>query len=388
MSLMSSVFEKRLAELRKKMVDNQLDAVFLMMSSDLQYITGVIKEPHNPTDDDKHGDELYGAFITPDNGPIFVAPLMGASDYIRGQAEGKPWIKDILIINDWDDPLAFTKDVLRKIGNPKRIGVSGRLWARSILQFKQADPRIEFSDASVIISAMRAIKDEEETRLMKEAGVITDQVFAAVLKQMRIGMTEYDIAREVNHQIILHGGSWTSFHTNVTVKGKGIKRMVCPDGKTSNTPIQPGAVITFDYGVIYKGYVSDFGRTVFCGEPTAEYRRFHDYVMASQRAAITAMKCGQVTAKELNEIARKVLDDVDLGKYFTHRLGHGIGIDVHEPPFLYELDNTVLRSGMCFTIEPSIRVPGYVDVRVEDVVQVTRDGGVPFSNFSRDILVI
>ena len=378
----------RLKRLREKMVENNLDAVFLMISSDLQYLTGVLREPHNPTDDDKHGDEIYGAFITLEKGPVFIAPLMGASEFVRSQAEGKPWVEDIHVINDWDDPLTFLKDVLSKIGNPRRIGVSGRLWARSIFLLKQAQPEAEFSDASLFISKMRAVKDEAETKLMKEAGLITDQVFAAVLKQMRIGMTEYDIAREVNHQIIMHGGSWTSFHTNVSIKGKGIRKLYCPDGKTGNTPIQPGAVITFDYGVIYKGYVSDFGRTVFCGEPTAEYRHFHDSVMASQAAAISAMKCGQVTAKQLNEIARKVLDDVNLGQYFTHRLGHGIGSDVHEPPFLYELDETVLTNGMCFTIEPSVRIPGYVDVRVEDVVQVTKDGGVPFSNFSRDILVI
>ena len=385
---MSTVFEKRLAEMRKRMIANELESVFLMISSDLQYLTGIPREPYNPTDENKHGDELYGAFITLDKGPIFVVPRMGASAFVRRNAVDKPWIEDILVLNDGDDPLRYAKDVLQRIGSPKTMGVSGRLWARSLILLQQADESLQFSDVSLIISQMRAVKDDEELQIMKEAGVITDRVFGAVLKQLRLGMTQYDIRREVDHQIILHGGSWTSFHSNIYITGNGITDVYGPDGKTGMTPVQPGAVIAFDFGILYKGYVSDFGRTVFCGEPTKKYRHYHDCCMAAQAAAIAAMKCGQITAKELNEVAREVLDDVGLGQYFTHRLGHGIGIDVHEPPFLYQLDNTLLTSGMCFTIEPSIMIPHGPLVRVEDVVQVSPTGGTPFSNFSRDVLII
>ena len=380
---MASVYEKRLERLRKVMVDEGIDAFFLMMSSDVQYLTGILRQPHNPTDDDKHGDELFGAFITPEDGPIFLAPRMGASEQVGASMKDKPWVKDLVVINDGDDPQKVLNSVLERLNRPKRIGVSGRLWARSIFRFQAFDENIKLVDGSSYIEKMRAIKDEEEIRLMREAGLATDQVFAAVLKQMCIGMTEYDITREINHQIIVHGCQGMSFHTGITVSGQGIQRF---PGKRS--PIQPGSVITFDFGVIREGYVSDFGRTVFCGEPTSKLMHYHDKVMESQAEAIKAMKCGKVTAAQLNEIARKVLDDVDLGCYFTHRLGHGIGIDVHEPPFLYELDHTVLETGMCFTIEPSIRVPNVVGVRVEDVVQVTEDGGIPYSNFSRDYLVI
>ena len=380
---MASVYEKRLEQLRKVMVDEGIDAFFLMMSSDVQYLTGILRQPHNPTDDDKHGDELFGAFITPEEGPIFLAPRMGASEQVGASMQDKPWVTDMVVIDDGDDPHKVLVTVLERLKWPKRIGISGRLWARAIFRFRAADENIQLLDGSAYIEKMRSIKDEEETRLMREAGLATDQVFSAVLKQMRLGMTEYDITREINHQIIVHGCQGMSFHTGITVAGHGIQRF-----PAKRTPIQPGSVISFDFGVIRQGYVSDFGRTVFCGEPTAELMHYHDKVMESQAEAIKAMKSGQVTASQLNEIARKVLDDVDLGCYFTHRLGHGIGIDVHEPPFLYELDHTVLKSGMCFTIEPSIRVPGVVGVRVEDVVQVTEDGGIPFSNFSRDYLVI
>ncbi|MFO8060728.1 MAG: M24 family metallopeptidase, partial [Bacillota bacterium] len=253
---------------------------------------------------------------------------------------------------------------------------------------KEARPELQFLDASVAIARMRAIKDRHETRIMKEAGAITDRVFAAVLRRLRVGMTEYDIAREVDHQVIVCGGSGVSFHTGIVVSGDGIPRMPAKDRKTGDTPVVPGASITFDFGVLWQGYASDFGRTVFCGEPKKEYREYHDLVMEAQAAAVAAMKAGQITARELNRVARRVIEEAGLGDYFTHRLGHGIGIDVHEPPFLYELDGTVLQEGMCFTVEPSIRIPDGVAVRVEDVVQVTREGGVPFTSFSRDYLVI
>jgi Xaa-Pro dipeptidase len=111
-------------------------------------------------------------------------------------------------------------------------------------------------------------------------------------------------------------------------------------------------------------------------------------VMKAQAEAISVMKPGNMTAAQLNRVARAVLEEENLAQYFTHRLGHGIGIDVHEPPFLYELDHTVLQAGMCFTVEPSLRVPDEIDVRVEDVVQVTEEGGIPFSRFSHGYLVI
>lgn len=316
-----------------------------------------------------------------------MVPRMGASSYVRQQSEDRPWIEDIEVVDDGDRLLPVVEDIFRRFGSPRRLGVSGRAWARTLLLFQQVSADVEFADASRQIASMRAVKDERELAVMRKAGEITDRVFAAVLKRLRLGMTEYDIAREVDHQIIAHGGSGVSFHTGITVTGEDIPRRD-EQRKNGDTAVEPGAMIAFDFGIVWEGYVSDFGRTVFCGGPDEELRRYHDVVMRAQAEAIAAMQSGQITAAGLNRVARDVIEVEGLGQYFTHRLGHGIGIDVHEPPFLYQLDDTTLQSGMCFTVEPSIRIPGRVAVRVEDVVQVTEDGGDPFSNFSRDYLVI
>ncbi len=377
-----NVYEDRLARIRREMQRREIDAMYLMMSGDLQYLTGVERQPHNPTDDDKHGDELYGAFLTPEMGPVFVVPRMGASDYVREQTRGSHWIEDIVVIDDGDRPESVASMALERMDFPARLAVSDRMWARALFRLREADPGLQLCNAARILTPMRAVKDQKETQIMREAGRITDAAFSAVLKRIRLGMTEYDIGREIEHQLVLHGGSGVSFHTTVSICGAE----PAVDGET--VPVQPGSVIAFDFGVVYRGYVSDFGRTVFVGNMTETGRRYHDAVMEAQATAIRAMRPGEITAAELNQKARDVLDAYGWGEYFTHRLGHGIGIDVHEPPFLYQLDDTVLQEGMCFTVEPSIRTSDGLCVRVEDVVQVTPDGGEPFTNFSRDYLVI
>ena len=381
-------YTERIRRLQEIMAARGWDGVFVMQSSDMQYLTGVRRPLHNPTDDNKHGDEIYGALITQDKGPVFLVPRMGASRYVEDQIKHFPWAGQLVVIQDSDDPGFILQELLKEMGKLRVVGISGRSWARTMFRFQDTDPTIQLEDASGEIAAMRAIKDSQEIAVMQEAGMMTDAVFAAVLRQMRLGMTEYDLVREVAHQVILQGGAGLSFHTGIVIRGKGKPRRFMNGGTIPNTPLQPGTVVSFDFGLVHEGYASDFGRTVFCGDPPTEWVKYHEYVMEAQSQAIAAMVSGQITAAELNQIGRKVIEDAGLGKFFTHRLGHGIGIDVHEAPFLYELDHTVLKEGMCFTIEPSIVIPDEAGIRVEDVVMVTEHGGKAFSQYSKELLVI
>jgi Xaa-Pro aminopeptidase len=138
--------------------------------------------------------------------------------------------------------------------------------------------------------------------------------------------------------------------------------------------------------VVLDGYVNDFGRTVHCGDPDAELRRIHDLVMAAQANGMAAMKAGQITAEGANVAARRVIEEAGYGPNFFHRLGHGIGIDVHEPPFLANGDKSVLQANMCFTVEPSIWVEGRCFTRVEDVVVVASEGAFSLNQTTREIL--
>ncbi len=143
-------------------------------------------------------------------------------------------------------------------------------------------------------------------------------------------------------------------------------------------PLVPPVSISIDFGAVYDGYCYDYGRSVFFGEPDADYRRAYGLVMASQAAGIAVLDGN--TCEQADAAARAVIAEAGYGEAFRHRLGHGIGMDVHEPPFLTKGNATALRTGMCFTVEPSIFLVGQLGARVEDVVVVGPDCGRPLTS--------
>jgi D-alanyl-D-alanine dipeptidase len=157
--------------------------------------------------------------------------------------------------------------------------------------------------------------------------------------------------------------------------------------KASSRPLEYGNALLFDFGSVLDEYCYDFGRTVFLGEPSAEYLRVHDIVVKAQAAGIAALRPG-CKAEDVDFAGRTVIADAGYGDHFTHRLGHGIGLDVHEPPFLDRGDERSIQEGMCFTVEPSIFIPGRVGSRIEDVVVVGAQGGRPLTDYDRNPIVV
>jgi len=222
---------------------------------------------------------------------------------------------------------------------------------------------------------------------MRQAGQITEQAFAHVLSHLKPGVTEIDVASEIDHQFKTRGAEHTSFVTGLRFVGAGRDR-AAGAARSSEKRLLPGDSVTFDIGCVYQGYCSDFGRSAFVGEPPAEYLKVHGTVLRAQRAGMDAMRAGQATGAQVNAAARKVIEDEGYGPNFTHRLGHGIGITVHEPPWLDVVEQRVLQANMTFTVEPSIRVPDKFGNRVEDVVLVTEAGGVSLYNADRKLNII
>ncbi len=175
----------------------------------------------------------------------------------------------------------------------------------------------------------------------------------------------------------LLGADGTSFNTSLLSGRPGLcSGFAAPAGDPLGRELTEGWVLAFDFGFVCDGWCSDFGRTVYFGEPTEEMREAHYLVAEAQRRGMEAMRGGRVTAADVDAAARDFLAEAGRGPQFIHRLGHGIGVDVHEHPFLCNTDHTVLRDGMTFTVEPSLWVNREYFVRVEDVVVVTPDGGV------------
>jgi Xaa-Pro aminopeptidase len=141
----------------------------------------------------------------------------------------------------------------------------------------------------------------------------------------------------------------------------------------------------FDFGGVVDGYCSDFGRTVYCGEPADDYCEIYAVMLAAQSAGLRAAAAG-VPAREVNAACRRPIEEAGLGEYFHHRMGHGIGMDVHERPFLSEEDETPLQRGMTFTDEPSIMIPGRFSVRIEDIILVEEEGGRMLNRYPTDLV--
>jgi Xaa-Pro dipeptidase len=367
-------YANRLKSARIRMVENNIGLMFLNVGANLSFLTGFRRnEPHS-TDVNTYGDWAVGGFIGVPGNIVLTAPRMGSKNYIV-KAQDKPWFDSVRVILEPEDPLDVMRQILGQFDlRDKKIALDDHTWAATALAFRRLLPEAEFVLASDIIAPLRMIKGEPELDLMRQAGQITDAVFQKALARLKPGVTELDVENEIDYQFRLMGAEYNSFVTDVSFDRPG------DDGnetlRTSPKKLTPGCSVTFDLGCVYEGYCSDFGRSAFVGEPPAEYLRVHELVLRAQREAMQAMQAGQITAEQANAIARSVIEAEGYGPYFTHRLGHGIGLTVHEPPYLDTGQRTVLQAGMTFTVEPSINVPNGFNNRVEDVVLVTETGAV------------
>lgn len=380
-------YEGRLIRARAGMRKRGIGLMYLTRGANLWYLVGIKRSGPELTDSNAYGDYVCGAYIGADEGFTIVAPRMGGASW-RVEAESKPWVDEVRIIDETESP----RDVMREVLKPfrvrgRRVSVDDRAWAQTGLLLRETLLESSLSLASDIIAPMRMIKDEDEIALMKRAGEVTDEVYGDVVDFLKVGVTEYDVAHEVDYQFTKQGAEYNSFVTGVRFSKPGRPRSAASP-RTTPRRLEEGDSVTFDFGACLDGYCSDFGRTAIVGKPPEEFLRMHDLVMEAQAAAIERMVSGTIMATQLDRVARGIIEDAGYGEFFTHRLGHGIGVTVHEPPFLYIPDETVLVSNMTFTVEPSIRVPNGHGCRVEDVVMVTEKGGFPFSNYHKDLTVI
>ena len=223
---------------------------------------------------------------------------------------------------------------------------------------------------SLPIEALRIIKDPDELAIMSEAAQIGCRLFDHVLHMIRPGLRELDVAAELEHQARLLGAEGMSFET-IAASGA---RSALPHGRATANPLPRSGFLTLDFGVILKGYCSDMTRTVHLGKPNAEERRAYGAVLESQEAAVAAAGPG-VSCGDVDEAARSILRKHGLAETFTHSTGHGVGLEIHEPPRIGSGQKTRLQPGMVVTIEPGIYLEGRFGIRIEDMVAVTRTGG-------------
>jgi Xaa-Pro aminopeptidase len=360
-------FAGRRQRLAERMTEQGIDLLFVPPSADLEYLTGM--ERRVPT----FGNVSYthgwvgGAFFRPGRDPLLVLPRMTAEFDLPGGAPG-----EVVIVNELDDGPAIFASVAGGLGPVRKLAIGARTWGETVIHLLEVFGGPTLANGDDLVGPMRAIKTADELAAMEAACRLVDDAMAAVTGRVRAGVTELDLAAEVDHQLKTHGSRTVSFDTGVWSMGPHDARDATI--RVSNQPLREGTGVSFDFGSVFDGYCSDFGRTIFIGEPDAEFRRAYDLVIGAQAAGIAAVRPG-ATAAEVHQATRAVIVEGGYGDWFRHRTGHCIGMDVHEKPFISEEDLTPLEPGMTFTIEPSIFWPGHVGARIEDVIVCEPGGG-------------
>ncbi|HUN89951.1 MAG TPA: Xaa-Pro peptidase family protein [Terriglobales bacterium] len=238
-------------------------------------------------------------------------------------------------------------------------------------------------ETSGLVERLRTIKDPEELESIRQAVKLGADLFDVVLKAIRPGVRESEVAAELEYAARSRGAEGMSFETIVAA---GL-RSALPHGVASQAIIPKRGFVVLDYGVILAGYCSDQTRTVYVGKPSAEARKWYESVLDANLAGIEAVKAG-VTAGEVDKATRDVLRRARLDRYFTHSTGHGVGLEIHEMPRLGRNQREFLETGMVVTIEPGIYVAGNGGIRIEDMVAVTEHGCEVLTPVSKDLVVL
>ena len=229
--------------------------------------------------------------------------------------------------------------------------------------------------------SLRACKDQSELDCLSKAAQIADKALAVTLKTFQPGMRECDLKADLEHNILKQGGSSTSFSTIIASGPNGS----FPHAGASERIVEVGELITIDFGAIYRGYCSDMTRTIWFGELPENLRHILHHTRAAQAAAVSMVAEG-VAAADLDKKAREILKAAKLDEYFVHSLGHGVGLNIHEPPTLRTTNPEELRAGQVITIEPGGYIPGLSGCRVEDTVVVTTEGCTVLNKFPKQDL--
>jgi Xaa-Pro dipeptidase len=333
------------------MSGRRLDALYLTKPVSIAYLTGFFADPH---------ERLMALAVTPDSLTLIVPAL--EEQKARSVASGA----DVLVWRDGEDAYALVASAL---AGRREVAVEKE--HLSLLVAEALTARIgvaALADAGPELRRMRLIKRGPEVEKLQRAAGITDAAGEAVLARLSAGMTELRVA-EMMAGVVAEQGAALSFETLV----QSGPNSAMPHARPSSRKLEAGDFVLLDFGAAFEGYKGDSTRMAVIGEPTARHLEIHQLVLDAHDAAIEAVRPG-ATAGEVDAAARRVIEAGGHGGGFFHRVGHGLGLEGHEDPSLDPGSTTKLETGMTFTIEPGVYIPGWGGVRIEDDV-VVEDGG-------------
>lgn len=365
---MNGLHHSRISDCQEEMRKQDVDLLVLSTSSNMLYLSGFTDEPS-----ERH----LLLFISSEEPPTFVAPQMYAD-----QLKSESVIENILLWTDSDGP---RKPIENHIGvcdaAEGTILVDETMWATFLLDLEKWFPRATFGRSNLILNQLRMRKDQHEVAALRKAGRHADHISETIRKmgEDAVGMTETELAAEIERQL-LDGATDIAFETIVGSGPNGAH----PHHRHSDREITSGDPVVLDFGARVSQYPGDQTRTVvFEGTPPKGFESAHEVVVEALKTGIEFVKPG-VEAGSVDQVVRNVIEEAGYGDAFSHRTGHGVGLDVHEEPYIVEGNETELKPGMVFSIEPGIYLEGDFGVRVEDLVVVTENGCERLNHSSYD----
>ena len=353
---------KRIEKLRLKMVENQLDAVFVTSLENRHYFSNF-------------------------RGSSGVVIITKESEYLftdfRYVSQAKNDAPLYEVIDHNRELLSHVKSLAEKF-DLKTIGIEYEsLPVEEYFDLEQAVPSIKLMKADSLFYDIRMIKDEQEIGYLQEAVSLCDRAFEHILTFIRPGMTEREVGLELEFYMRKAGAEGIKAN-HVIASGE---RSSLPHGQATDRVIQVGDFVKMDIGARVNGYYSDFTRTVVLGEPSPKQLEIYQIVQKAQEVSLKAIGPGRVCS-ELDEVGRSIIRDAGYGDCFGRSLGHSIGLAVHEKPAMRSTDDTILQPGMVITVEPGIYIPGFGGVRIEDFVVITDNGYRNLTTATKELQII
>jgi Xaa-Pro dipeptidase len=346
--------------LAARCVELDVDALLISKLANIRYLTG----------------------FTGSSATVLVGPA-GSVFFTDGRydEQSRHQVPDLTRVASMEDPAGPILEHVRRLG-VGRLGFERH--AVTVAQLERWQERLEgvrLTGVGEEVERLRWAKDTEELALLRSAQDATDGAFEDILELLVVGITERQAAAQLESAMSRHGADGASFGVIVAFGEHAAE----PHHHPCHRTLAEGDVIKMDFGALVDGYHADMTRTVAFGEPVAELRKVHDIVAAAQQAGIDALRPG-VPAAEVDRAARSVIEDAGYGDRFTHGLGHGVGLEIHEGPSLRRDGEDVLPAGAVVTVEPGVYLPGLGGVRIEDAVEVTEDGPSVLGMSTRELI--
>lgn len=361
---------EKIQNLKDTLKENSIDLTLITDPENIFYFSEFLSHPY---------ERFFSLIVFSDSDPVIICPAMEVLD-----AKSSNFSYDVVGISDTDNTWEIVKNtVLSRTKNVSTIALEkNHLNLTRYESLVELFPTSEFTEVDTIINSLRLIKTEEELNYLRQASKIADLAIQVGCENLKEGISELELLNIIESFVKSKGYSM-SFKTIVLFGEK----TASPHGIAGEKKLQKGDMVLFDLGVIVNGYCSDITRTFAFDSISDEKRQIYNTVLHSINHATSHVKPG-VKAKELDYAARSIIEDAGYGKYFTHRVGHGLGISVHEFPSLHAENEMELLEGMVITIEPGIYIPNLTGVRIEDDVYITSNGAEILTKSPKELIII